>query len=169
MGLFKKITSAFTSKKEIEFKPSSMMDRLASQGIRPVIMMEQTENRMALVTNLKSVIHDVYNATTLQQQLDAIDRALPLIMVVSQPFGRGAQVWTTFSSQFRELRLMPAFMDTLVEEFVDMINHGWLPEDVTVGVPIVMITPQAPRRPLDLHEFEEATRPPKVEESTPRE
>lgn len=164
---FKKVRKALSGEKEVEFKPVSMLDRLAVQGIKPVIMTEQIENRIALISNLRSVLRDVYHATTLKQQLDAIDRALPLVMIVSQAWGRGAQVWTKFSAQFRCLRKMPAFMDTLVEEFMDMLNHGWLPQDVTVAPPIVMITPQAPRQPLDLHEFDEATRPP-VEVSTPK-
>lgn len=169
VDFFKKVQEAFKSKKDVEFKPASMLDRLAMQGIRPVIMTEQIENRIALMTNLKSVLKDVYMATRLQQQLDAIDRALPLVLVVSQAWGRGAEVWTKFSAQFRCLRKMPAFMDTLVEEFMDMLNHGWLPQDVTTPVPIVMITPTPARQPLDLHEFEMSTREKTAEQSTPRE
>lgn len=167
--LFKKVTQAFAKpSKEVEFKPVSALDRLAKQGIRPVIMTDQLENRIALITNLRKILDDIYNGTSLEQQLKAIDRALPLCIIVSQPWGRGHEVWTKFSAQFRELRTMPAFMDSLIEEFLDMINHGWIPEDVLTPVPIVMITPQAPRQPLDLHEFEVATKPP-VEKSTPRE
>jgi hypothetical protein len=49
-------------------------------------------------------------------------------------------------------------MDTLVEEFIAMINHGWLPPDVTVNTPIVIFTPVSPRAPYDMNEFEAKTR-----------
>jgi len=157
-ALAKKLKKAFTGKQEIEFKPTSPMDRLAAQGIKPLIMTESLENRVALMTNLKSILDDVYNGKTLDIQLQAIDRALPLVLTISQAWGRGLEVWQTFSAQFRELRTMPAFMDTLVEEFLDMINHGWIPMDIPVQTPIVIFTPTAQRPPFDMREFEESTR-----------
>lgn len=158
-SLLRRVKKALSkSEEEIQFNPTSPIDRLAQQGIRPLIMTEQLESRIALMTGLKKLLKDVYNGKTLQDQLDAIDRALPLVLIVSQPWGRGHQVWSTFSAQFRELRTMPAFMDTLIEEFIDMLNHGWLPQDVLTPVPIVMFTPFAQRQPFDLTEFEVSTR-----------
>lgn len=159
-GLFQRVRDAFTKPSDkVEFVPTSAMDRLAQQGIRPLIMTEQLENRIALMTHIRKLIKNVYTGTSLKQQLDAIDEALPLILIVSQPWGRGHDVWTTFSAQFRELRTMPAFMDTMIEEFLDMLNHGWLPQDVITPTPIVMFTPVAQGPQYDLTQFEVSTRP----------
>lgn len=167
-SLFNKIRNAVSSKKPIQFEPTSAKDEIARYGFRQLMMNEQLENRVAMVNNLPNLLETVFNAQkTNEEKLKAIDQALPIILMISEAWGRGKQVWMTFSAQFRELRNMPAFADTLAEELMDMINHGWLPQDVVTPIPIIMQVIAPGRTPYDASQFELATR--KREETTPTE
>jgi hypothetical protein len=165
MGLYTKVKNAISTKKPIQFEPTAAKDDLARYGFRQLMMNEQLENRVALITELQSLIAPVFSSKTSEdEKLKAIDGALPKIFIIGQPWGRGKQVWMSFSAQFRELRSMPAFADTLVEEFMDMINHGWLQQDIVTPIPIIMQVISPGRTPFDANQFEIATR--KSEEKT---
>lgn len=160
-GIFSRVREAFTGDKPVEYEPTSALERLAEQGIRPLIMTEQLENRLALmVQTVRDTVTTVFDPNTkVEDKMKALDKGVEMCLVISQAWGRGLQVWHVFSAQFRELRTMPAFWDSLVEEFIDMINKGWLPQDVLTPRPVVMITPVVKGGGLDLGDFEEATRP----------
>jgi hypothetical protein len=166
VNLYNKIKSAISSKKPIQFEPSSAGDELARYGFRQLMMNEQLENRVAMIICLKDLIQKVYSATTDKEKLNAIDEALPIILMISQAWGRSKQVWMTFSAQFRELRSMPAFADTLAEEFIDMLNHGWAPQDIVTPTPIIMQVIAPGRAPIDMGVFERATQK-QVETTSP--
>jgi hypothetical protein len=158
-GFYNRIKNAISTKKPIQFEPTAAKDDLARYGFRQLMMNEQLEQRVALITELQSLIADVFSSKTSQiDKLKVIDEALPKIIIIGQAWGRGKQVWMDFSAQFRELRSMPAFTDTLVEEFMDMINHGWLPQDIVTPIPIIMQVLAAGRAPYDMGEFDVKTR-----------
>lgn len=159
-GFYNRIKNAISTKKPIQFEPTAAKDDLARYGFRQLMMNEQLEQRVALITELQSLIADVFSSKTSQiDKLKVIDEALPKIIIIGQAWGRGKQVWMDFSAQFRELRSMPAFTDTLVEEFMDMINHGWLPQDIVTPIPIIMQVLAANQRaPYDMNEFDVKTR-----------
>ena len=160
-GIFSKVRQAFDGDKPVEYEPTSALERLAEEGIRPLIMTEQLENRLAMmVQTVRNTVTAVFNPkTSLKDKMKALDKGLEMVVVVAQAWGRGLHVWHVFSAQFRELRPMPAFWDSLVEEFIDMVNKGWIPQDVLTPRPVVMITPIVKSGGLDLGEFEESTRP----------
>jgi len=160
-GIFSRVREAFEGDKPVEYQPTSALERFAEQGIRPLIMTEQLENRLALmVQGVRNLVSAMFNPSIkLEDKMKALDKGLEMCIVIAMAWGRGLQVWHVFSAQFRELRTMPAFWDSLVEEFIDMINKGWLPEDVLTPRPVVMITPVVKGGGLDLGEFEESTRP----------
>lgn len=160
-GIFKKIRQAFTGEKTFEYEPTSALDRLAEEGIRPLIMTEQLENRLAImVQSVRDTVNAIFDPEkSVEDKMKALDKGLEMCVLISQAWGRGLQVWHVFSAQYRELRTMPAFWDSLVEEFIDMINKGWIPQDVLTPRPIVMITPVLKSQQADLGEFEVSTRP----------
>lgn len=158
-GLYNRIKNAVSTKKPIQFDPTAAKDDLAQYGFRHLMMNEQLENRVALITELQTLIGPVFSSkTSKEEKLKAIDEALPKILIIGQPWGRGKQVWMDFSAQFCELRSMPAFTDSLVEEFMDMINHGWVSQDIAIPIPIIMQVLAAGRAPYDIGDFERKTR-----------
>lgn len=160
-GIFAKVRDAFAGDKPVEYEPTSALERLAEQGIRPLIMTEQLENRLAMmVQTVRNTVTIIFDPTkSVEDKMKALDKGLEMCVVVSMAWGRGLQVWHTFSAQFRELRPMPAFWDSLVEEFIDMVNKGWIPQDILTPRPIVMIMPMVKDRGgLDLGDFDQATR-----------
>lgn len=141
-------------KPDEKFRVSSVLDKLADEGFKPLIKSDVLDSRrMSIDQELADILTTVYNPTKkLKEKGEAIDKLMRLVFLVASPWLRGMDNrWLSykvncFIQNYREWRKIPEFYDHLLEEAKAIINLSMTNIDVEPLTPIIIFTGPTPRK-----------------------